>query len=143
MRIVPARASDEQAIKRLLTLEQLPIADIAAASLNNFLVLRERDELAGTVGLDLAGDVALLRSLVVPEAMRGRGVGRKLVMAAEALAKERGVRALYLLTTTAETFFAALGYETVARGSAPPAVKAMPQYRTLCPASSILMVRKR
>lgn len=108
-------------------------------SLEHFLVLRADAGLAGAVGLDLAGDVALLRSLAVDPARRGSGLGRGLVAAAEVLAQERGVGTLYLLTLTAREFFARLGYQDAARADAPRAIRALPQFAALCPSTSAFM----
>ena len=54
-------------------------------------------------------------------------------------AAEKGVATLYLLTTTAADFFGRRGYEAVPRSAAPAAIAATPQFRDLCPASSVLM----
>ena len=64
---------------------------------------------------------------------------RCLALDAEAHAAEKGVETLYLLTTTAADFFARRGYEAVPRSAAPAAIAATPQFRDLCPASSVLM----
>jgi hypothetical protein len=52
----------------------------------------------------------LLRSLVVDPRARTTGIGSQLVAHAEAYARARGMPSIYLLTTTAEAFFAARGY---------------------------------
>ena len=142
MTILPARSRDEQAIKRLLAAAQLPIDDISAKSLEHFLVMRDGDAIVGVVGLDLSGDFALLRSLAVVDAERGRGVGDRLVAAAEAHAAGHAVRDLYLLTTTADQYFARRGYQTSDRNEAPAELQQMPQFKSLCPSTSVLM-RKR
>jgi amino-acid N-acetyltransferase len=49
---------------------------------------------------------------------------------------------LYLLTTTADAFFRRLGYEQTARELAPPAIKATREFSSLCPSSSIFMVKQ-
>lgn len=141
MDILPARSTDESAIKRVLAFADLPTADISAKSLEHFLIVHEGDQLAGVIGLDLEGDIALLRSLAVAESMRGRGIGNALVVAAEALAAQCAVREIYLLTTTADRYFTARGYRTLHRGAAPPALQRMPQFKTLCPSTSVLMVK--
>ena len=48
--------------------------------------------------------------------------------------------AMYLLTTTAERFFAQRGYVRIARGSVVPAIQATREFTRLCPDSSTLMV---
>jgi GNAT superfamily N-acetyltransferase len=51
-----------------------------------------------------------LASLYVDEALRGRGIGAALVGATETAARDRGVARLYLYASTAEPFYAALGW---------------------------------
>jgi amino-acid N-acetyltransferase len=62
-----------------------------------------------------------------------------LVSDAEAWATERGIKTLYLLTTTAAQFFSRLGYEAIPRSEAAAAIAATAQFSDLCPASSTLM----
>jgi amino-acid N-acetyltransferase len=56
-------------------------------------------------------------------------------------ARDAGVRNLYLLTTTAEGFFAGLGYRKVSRDQAPPGIAGTEQFSSLCPSSSSFMVK--
>lgn len=141
MGIMAARSGDGPAIKGLLESASLPIADITDKSLERFLVHRDGSKVIGTVGLELDVGVALLRSLVVAEDMRGRGLAAELLGAAEALAEQCGIRDLYLLTTSAETYFSVRGYKSVDRKLAPAALQRMPQFQGLCPSSSILMTK--
>jgi amino-acid N-acetyltransferase len=60
----------------------------------------------------------------------------------EAVARENGVRELYLLTMTAALFFANRGYEKVERSKAPAALQGTTEFASLCPVSSVCM-RKR
>jgi amino-acid N-acetyltransferase len=140
--ILPARTTDEQAIKRLLTSADLPVEDISAKSLEHFLVIHNGDDVVGVIGLDLAGDVALLRSLAVADTKRDRGLGHQLVVAAETLAMQCGVRDIYLLTTTADRYFAAHGYKVSQRAGAPAVLAEMPQFKSLCPSTSTLMSKR-
>jgi amino-acid N-acetyltransferase len=140
--IVPARAIDEVAIRRMLVSAQLPTEDISPKSLEHFLVMRDGDAIVGVVGLDLDGDFALLRSLAFVDGMRSRGVGDQLVNAAEALAARCAVRDIYLLTTTADKYFAARGYSASSCSSVPAALQQMPQFKSLCPSTSVLMTKR-
>jgi amino-acid N-acetyltransferase len=47
-----------------------------------------------------------------------------------------------LLTTTAEDFFRALGYARIARELAPEAIRTTREFSSLCPASSVVMVKR-
>lgn len=91
------------------------------------------------VGLEVFGGDALLRSLVVPRDRRGKGLGRRTVEALLVEARKSGIERLWLLTTTAEDFFAAIGFAPVARQAAPPAIRATREFRDLCPASATFM----
>ena len=95
----------------------------------------------GIVGLELYGASGLLRSLVVSPRHRSQGAGSALVTHAERVAVERGVSALYLLTTTAEAFFRRRGYVAAARELAPDAIRRTSEFAGLCPSTSAFMVK--
>lgn len=106
------------------------------------LVARDADRLVGSAALELYGREALLRSVAVDEAWRGRALGRQLVAAALDLARARGVAAVYLLTLTAAAFFERLGFERIPREEVPPSVQQSLEFRILCPATAIVMRRQ-
>jgi amino-acid N-acetyltransferase len=130
------------AAKALLATAQLPTADLTEAHCQHFFYWGPASAPAGLVGLELFGDDALLRSLVVGPDARSSGIGSALVHFAESHAREQGVRALYLLTTTAEPFFHRLGYSNVPRDAAPPAIKTTREFAGICPASSAFMFKQ-
>ena len=136
------RPTDEPTIKALLAECSLPTSDLTPELLAHFVLCREGARVVGVVGIEVAGDAALLRSLAVVTGERGGGIGRELVRRAEAHARGLGVHALYLLTTTADPFFAASGYGTVPRDSAPDAVRATAEFSTLCPSTSVCMTKR-
>ncbi|MCK7515679.1 MAG: hypothetical protein MZV70_74680 [Desulfobacterales bacterium] len=63
---------NEAAVKQLLSESGLPIADITAQHLQHFFGCGSGSELEGLVGLELYGEVALLRSLAVAAPMARR-----------------------------------------------------------------------
>ena len=130
------------AVSRLLNEAALPTSDLTPAKLEHFLARGRGDAPEGVVGLELYPPVALLRSLAVAVSARGQGIGSALLADAERYAREHQVKQIYLLTTTAERFFARAGYERVERDAAPQAIQETQEFSTLCPASSALM-RKR
>ncbi|HEU4882143.1 MAG TPA: arsenic resistance N-acetyltransferase ArsN2 [Longimicrobium sp.] len=136
-----ARPSDFSAIVRLLADAALPHDDLTPEHLRHFVVLRDGDGIAGVVGMEVAGDDGLLRSLAVPEARRGGGLASRLVDALEAHARAAGIRTLYLLTTTAEPFFARRGYARAERNAVPDAIAATPEFQSICPASAACMAK--
>ena len=137
----PAHPSDFPQIVRLLADAALPHQDLSPEHLEHFLVLRDGDALAGVVGMEVAEDAGLLRSLVVAQARRGGGLAARLVNALEQRARASGIRTLYLLTTTAEGFFAHRGYARADRAAVPHAIAATPEFRGICPASAACMAR--
>jgi len=125
----------------LLQAQGLPVSDIADEHLEHFFFVGSDASPTGLVGLELYGADALLRSLVVGENARGQGLGSALIDHAEQYAASNNVRSIYLLTTTAETFFKRLGYGRIDRSQAPSAIKQTPEFAGLCPASSAFMVK--
>jgi amino-acid N-acetyltransferase len=139
MPIAPATASDQDAVVALLDDADLPHADLTPAALQHFRVLRRDGRLLGVVGIEPVGTAGLLRSLAVRPSARGQGHGRALVQDAEAYARTQDVDTLYLLTTTAAAFFAALGYERTSRDAVPPALAQTDEFARLCPRTATCM----
>jgi amino-acid N-acetyltransferase len=73
---------------------------------------------------------------------RSKGVGRAVVTRAIAEAESRGLRALYLLTTTAEHYFPSFGFSRIDRSEVPADVRATEEFTTACPASATVMERR-
>jgi len=137
-----AGPGDFPAVIRLLVQTSLPASDVSVAKLEHFLLARRGPQAVGVVGLEPLGEVGLLRSAAVAADERGRGLGVALARALEQRARDLGVRRLYLLTTTAEAFFGKLGYRVIPRGDAPAAIQGTTEYRELCAATSVCMVRE-
>ena len=103
------------------------------------MIAERGSEIVGCVALELYGDAALLRSLVVSPAERGRDLGRRLTSEALRLAKERGSRDVYLLTETADRFFPRFGFAKLDRSQAPASLLSSVEFQSACPKSAILM----
>lgn len=129
-------------VQTLLRDAQLPTSDLSAAHLEHFIACGSREALDGVVGVEMYPPYALLRSLAVAPNRRNHGIGRALVVEAERRAQTQGVQELFLLTSTAERFFAGLRYARSSRNDAPAAIRATAEFATLCPESAALM-RKR
>ena len=140
MRIEPVPCNPE--VAALLAASGLPVDDLGKAARLNLFGIREKGRLGGVVGIDLHGNLALLRSLAVDATLRSAGYGRALVAHAEAWASRHQVETVYLLTTSAAGFFGRLGYKTVPRTEAPPAIAGTTQFRETCPATAILMCKR-
>lgn len=126
---------------RLLASAGLPVSDLTDEHMREFFYAGTSEAPDALVGLELFGTEALLRSLVVSETLRNCGVGRALVAKAEEHARQQGASKIYLLTTTAERFFAANGYLRTPREHAPPSVRATREFSELCPSSSAFMAK--
>lgn len=142
MDISPVPVTDLPDVLALLADCDLPVADIGPQASPIFCAIREDSRLVAVVGFEVHGRAGLLRSLAVVPERRGAGLGRALVADAESRASASGVRALYLLTTTAAEFFRRLGYRAEDRASAPAAIRATAQFTGLCPASSTCMAKR-
>ncbi len=125
----------------LLQAHGLPVSDITDEHLQHFFLADSDGSPTGLVGLELYGSDALLRSLVVGESARSKGLGSALVQHAEQYAISMNVRSIYILTTTAEVFFKRLGYKRIERAQAPPSIEGTREFAALCPASSAFMVK--
>jgi amino-acid N-acetyltransferase len=136
-----ATLPDEKKIKRFLKRNDLLHQDITASHLENFLLLWDASKLIGTVGLEIKGHCALLRSLAVDESYQKRGMASQLLGKIEQHAKSCNVNALYLLTMTAETFFLKRGYEKIRRDTAPASVQETEEFKSLCPDTAVCMVK--
>ena len=118
----------------------LPTDDLDGGS--RFFTLNDGREIVGVGGLEGAGPDQMIRSVTTPLRLRGRGYGQALVRQLAELAKADGAERLWLLTTSADPFFAAQGWTVEDRATAPEAVRTSRQFAGLCPVSAVLMCRR-
>jgi amino-acid N-acetyltransferase len=135
--ITKAIASDFDVIEALLDREHLPLDGLRRADV--VLVARSGNRIVGSAALEFYDEGALLRSVAVNAEDRGAGIGAELTRTAIDLATQRGVPALYLLTTTAERFFPRFGFEIVDRADVPSGVQVSPEFVTGCCSSGVVM----
>jgi amino-acid N-acetyltransferase len=133
-----AAPDDWDAIARLLNDCGLPIAG-ADAHVDGFLLATRDGRLLGTAALERYGAAALLRSVAVAPEARGTGLGRALVDAAIARARDSGIETLVLLTETAPQFFPRFGFRPISRDDVPDAVRASEEFRGACCATAAVM----
>jgi amino-acid N-acetyltransferase len=136
--IRPARPADRAAIEALLSTAQLPLAGVGD-HLSHYLVAVTAGGIVGAVGVEHHAPYGLLRSAVVSDTQRGRGIGAVLVIRAIERARAGGLRALYLLTTTASDWFPRHGFVRVSRESLPKELEASEELRGACPDTAICM----
>ena len=135
------KADNFAEIQGLLAACQLPYLDLTPQHLEHFLSCKTDHGIAGVVGLEIDGEVALLRSLAVAPGFRGQGMGNQLVKEIEAYAGARGVREVYLLTTTAADYFAGCSYRKIERSKTPAEIQATEQFASICPDSAVCMCK--
>ena len=123
-----------------LTAERLPTDDLAEPG-RVFLQVEQDGQTVGFGGYELHGEDALLRSVVVLPALRGRGLGHDVAESVLRQAAQAGARRVYLLTTSAAPFFERLGFSRSERAAAPESIRSTRQATSLCPSSAALMVR--
>ncbi len=137
--IQPLGEAELPAVRALLEQHQLPTQGVGPGG--GFYVARVNDHLIGSIGVEHHGEAGLLRSLVVEAAQQKTGVASALVQRAVADAAQVGLKALYLLTTTAPDFFEKQGFARCARTEAPPGIKDSWEFQTGCPDAAICMRR--
>ena len=141
MKIRNATNSDFPAVEQLLLSSRLPIEGVKE-NFSSFVVAEDAGTIAGAIGLEKYGSAALLRSAVVSPANRGAGVGRQLVESLLQRAREDGIDEVYLLTTTAETYFPRFGFARTTRAAVPETVKESAEFRGACPDTAVVMRRR-
>lgn len=135
-----ATAADAEAIVSLVRHAELAVPGVVE-HLETFLVAERDQRAVGAIGLEIRGTDALLRSAVVSPDARGCGIGTSLVTAVLDLARREGVNTLYLLTTSAQGYWARQGFTLVSRDAVPDTVKRSEEFIGACPASAAAMVR--
>jgi amino-acid N-acetyltransferase len=125
----------------LLGRSGLPFSDLTEPRLENFLFCGPPDAPTGLIGLEMYHPDALLRSLAVAPAARRAGMGSALLEYAERHARANDIETLYLLTTTARSFFEGRGYRVAAREACPMAIQTTAEFSILCPTTSTLLMK--
>lgn len=133
-----ARPEDADAVDRLLEQHHLP-TDGLRAHLATTIVARRNDEVVGSAALEVYPDGALMRSVAVAPDLQGHGLGRQLTDAMLKTARDLGVPAVHLLTTTAERYFPKFGFERIERQQVPASVQTSVEFTSACLSSATIM----
>ena len=134
-----AKAGDLAPVQALLREAKLHLEGLEEQFPQSYVVAESAGALVGAMGVEVYGKSGLLRSAVVAAKLRGAGLGRQLTENRVAWAKARRLEALYLLTATAEPFFARLGFAKTPRASAPAEVQASLEFSKLCESTAACM----
>jgi amino-acid N-acetyltransferase len=135
---LPLAHWERDGLKAALAKAGLPTDDAGDAALHVWR-FEVGDMPVGFAGLEVHGDLGLLRSVLTLPPLRRKGIGRAMVDVVETEAVARSLRALYLLTTDSAAFFAALGYAPCRRDDVPASIRATAQFAALCPQTAVVM----
>jgi amino-acid N-acetyltransferase len=134
------RASDADGPSILQLLRDAGLlVDGLVEHLNTTFVARDSTTMIGCAALEIYPEGALLRSVAVASTARGHGLGHRLTDAAVTFAESLGTPAVYLLTTTAESYFPRFGFVRISRAQVPASVQESIEFRSACCASAVVM----
>jgi SAM-dependent methyltransferase/N-acetylglutamate synthase-like GNAT family acetyltransferase len=122
MNLRKCQPEDRAAVEALLAAANLPITGLDRAE---GWVIEEDRAILGHVAVERTSDVAVILSLVVAPAARGRGLGRRLLDHAEA---QGGDRLLTLRTETIGPWAERRGYRRSTVGQLPASVRATSEF---------------
>ena len=137
----PARPHDLRGALDLLGRSELTDRDVSEGWGHYFVVREDDGRVVGVAGLELHGEDGLLRSVAVDADYRGQGLAAALVEAVLQRAARVGLRAVYLLTTTARDYFARRGFSDCPREEAPLAIRESWEWKSGCPSTATFMKR--
>lgn len=129
---------DLDGILHLLESASLPTLGVAD-HVQHFLVAEEGRTIIGAIGLEVYGDTALLRSAVIADTQRNKGIGSLLYNRNINQARQLGVRRLLLLTNTAEEYFAKKGFRKIDQKSVKGPVTSSVEFTGACPSHAACM----
>jgi N-acetylglutamate synthase-like GNAT family acetyltransferase len=119
----------------------LPIHDVTAPGRCFYRFEAPSGAVVGYGGFEIYEAEVLLRSIVVLPYFRGIGFGRRAVHNLIEVAREKGARRAYLLTTSAVGFFERFGFNRIERNEAPSSILNSEQATTVCPSSAALLMK--
>ncbi len=136
----------QHSVLELLRAHDLPTEGVLDQFPQSYWVVHHGEALVAVAGVEQYGDPSedagygLLRSVAVARSHTNQGLGAALVrhVLTECM-KPTGFHRTFLLTTTAAPFFAKLGFSEVPRTEVPEAVRAAPEFTSICPDSATCM----
>ncbi len=124
--------------RELLKDNGLSYSDLENESVQLFSIQRDNQTI-GIIGYEQYGDHGLLRSFVIEKQYRSKGLGAKVLSDFEKMALDEGIEEFYLLTTTADKFFARNGFDVFDRNNVPQLIANTTEFDSICPASAVCM----
>lgn len=133
-----ATSNDLAAIAQLLESASLPTLRVEE-HIQHFLVAEKDETIVGTIGLEVYGDTALLRSAVVTADLQNKGIGSLLYDRNIDQARQLNVQRLILLTNTAEKYFERKGFRKIDQKSVTGPVTSSVEFTGACPSHAACM----
>lgn len=131
-----ATPTDWPVVAALLQANELPL-DGAKAQLHTFWVAAAEDgAVLGVAGLEVYGEVGLLRSVAVKPERQRLGVGKVLVAHVLGEAARLKLSSVHLLTLSAPNYFVRFGFQAKCIDDAPHGLKVSEEFRGACPAGA-------
>lgn len=134
-------AAQLPAVIALLQNNKLPVQDIAAGQ-QQFWVAMADATIAGVIAVEQYGEYALLRSMATDAAFRNNGIATQLVQTVFNFAGNKNLTAVYLLTETAEDYFAKKGFTKVNRQDVPVSIQQSTEFASVCPSTAVVMKKE-
>ena len=129
--VMPAHGNHRARVRSLLESLGMLYSDVNIKTIHQYFVLENEKGIVGTVGLEIFGADAVLRSLAVAKDSRGAGYGWMLADTVIQHARYRGVSQLYLVTKNAGDFFAGKhGFREVELSTLPAHISESPTFNT-------------
>ena len=141
-RIRTAVPEDSGIVLSILRDGRLPADGVEDRFPVGYIVAEAGGSVIAVGGLEMYGSFGLLRSVAVAPEWQGQGIGKALTERLLELARYMGLKAIYLLTTTAQAFFEGKGFQRIDRKDVPAEVRASIEFAKSCPTSAICMFRK-
>jgi len=115
-------------VRQLLTENNLSLEGLQD-SIKDAFVATQNGFVIGAITMERYGDAGLLRSFVVADGWRGRGLGKALGGALLKHASATGIHEVYLLTNTIKNMAAHFGFQLIQREVVPAAVHGSVEFR--------------
>lgn len=135
----PAEARDVDSVAELLRQADLPTEGLDEQFGEGYVVADLDGEIVGAGGMEVYGRFGLLRSVVVRPSFQGQGIGEAIVDERLRWSARRGLRAVYLLTTTVPEFFEKVGFAQLKRTEMPAEIQGSREFSEVCPTTAIAM----
>jgi amino-acid N-acetyltransferase len=126
-------------VELLLSGSSLPASDLKSNDNIQLFGTYQNNKLMACIGVEIYSDSALVRSLIVDQKFRNKGVGKKFLGFFQTYCIQNNVNVVFFLTETSEKYLEKLGFKKCNRKNAPLSIKGTTQFSALCPSSSSFM----